>query len=124
MSDWEDLGGEAAVRGHLLAFLGRMSTDFIVGFLFEGRDLARLADLELGHVARILGGPVPYAGRPLAVAHRPLRINRGQFRRRLALLRTVLRERGVADDVIGRWVDHDRRFEAAICDGTDCGPPG
>lgn len=123
MSDWDAIGGEEAVRGHLGAFVRRMAGDFIIGFLFEGRDLDRLAEVELGHVSRGLGGPVAYSGRPLGAVHRPLRINRGQFRRRLALLRTVLRERGVPEDVIGRWLDHDRRFEAAIVDGTDCGPP-
>lgn len=124
MSDWDDLGGEAAVRGHLRAFLDRVAGDFVIGFLFAGRDLDRLADLEVGHASRGLGGPVPYTGRPLGAAHRPLRINGGQFRRRLALLRTVLRERGVPEAIVARWIEHDRRFEGAIVDGTDCLPPG
>lgn len=120
VSDWERLGGEEGVGRLVDAFLDRVFDDFIIGFFFEGRDHARIRHLEKAHARVHLGGPGGYPGRSLAGAHRPLRINRGHFRRRLAILRTVLQEHGVPEAVIDRWIAHDRRLEPAITDGTDC----
>ncbi len=122
MTDWERLGGEPGVRLLIDALVDRFSDDLIIGFHFEGRDLDRIKSHELGLASLHLGGKLTYQGRPLASAHRPLRINKGQFRRRLALLRTVLCARGVPDDIVDRWIAHDARFESAITDGTDCAP--
>lgn len=122
-TDFEDVGGAAGVERLVAAFLDRVYSDMIIGFLFEGRDRARILRHEVEHATRLLGGPSAYTGRPLAATHRPLRINRGQFRRRLALLRTVLREQGVDEAIVGRWVAHDARLEAVITDGTDCASP-
>ena len=72
-------------------------------------------------VGRGLGsGKGRYSGRGIISTHRPLRINRGQFRRRLHLLEKTLRESGVPDDIVSRWIEHDRRLENVVTDGTDC----
>lgn len=123
MTDFEALGGAPGVRALVAAYVERFAADFIIGFLFEGRDLERIIGHEADLAARHLGGPARYAGRPLDVVHRPLRINAGHFRRRLAIVRTVLRERGVDEGVIARWIAAEQRLEAAIVDGTDCAPP-
>ncbi len=120
MNDWERLGGEEAVRAHVEAFVARIFDDMIIGFHFEGHDRARIARHELELASTHLGGELGYRGRPIAGAHRPLRINRGQFRRRLAIVRTVLTERGVPADVVERWIAHEQRLERVITDGTDC----
>lgn len=122
MSDLAAIGGEDAVAGHVRAFVSRFAGDFIIGYLFEGRDLERVIRHEVEHAIEHLGGPRRYTGRPLATLHRPLRINRGHFRRRLAIVRTVLAERGVEPEIIERWIQAEARLEAAIVDGTDCGP--
>lgn len=118
------LGGRAGVDRLVRAFVHRFADDFIIGYLFEGRDLDRIIAHETEHALQHLGAEVVYTGRPLAAVHRPLRINAGHFRRRLAILRTVLAEHGVPDAVIDRWIEADRRLMAAIVDGTDCAPPG
>lgn len=122
MTDYDRVGGEDGLRRVIDAFVDRMFADFIIGFLFEGKDRDRIKRHEFELAAQHLGGPFRYAGRPVAPTHRPLRINKGQFRRRLALLRTVAREHGVPDDVIERWLAHDRALERTITDGTDCVP--
>lgn len=122
-SDWDALGGEPGVRAHVQAFVDRVFADLIIGFMFEGKDRVRIVQHELEHASTHLGGPLGYRGRPLAPTHRPLRVNRGQFRRRLAILRTVLRERGVDEPVIARWIAHDARLESVITDGSDCLAP-
>lgn len=121
-SDYERLGGDAALERIVRAFIDRVFDDFIIGFAFVGKDRERIIRHEVEHAAGNLGGPSAYTGRPIAHVHHPLLINRGQFRRRLALLRTVLGEQGVDEDIIERWVAADRRLEEAIVDGTDCVP--
>jgi hypothetical protein len=102
------------------AFVDRMFADFVVGFMFHGKDRDRIVQHELELARKHLFGEGGYTGRPIGPLHRALRINRGQFRRRLAVLRTVLREQGVPEPVIERWVAHDAALEAALTDGTDC----
>lgn len=120
MSDWDRLGGEPGVARIVDDFVARVARDFVIGFLFAGRDLARIARHEVEHASTHLGGPLGYTGTPIAPSHRAMRINAGQFRRRLAILRTVLAAHEAPEDVIERWIDHDRRLERVITDGTDC----
>ena len=123
MNDYTALGGAPGVERLLRAFVDRVFDDFIIGFHFIGKDRERSIKHEVEHASEHLGGPSVYTGRPLHQVHRPLPSNRGHFRRRLALLRTVLQEHDVDGAIIERWLAADRRLEAAIVDGTDCGPP-
>jgi len=122
-TDYERIGGRDGLTVIVEDFVSRVFDDFIIGFLFLGRDRERIVRHEVEHAAEHLGGPREYTGRPIARVHRPLPINRGHFRRRLALLRTVLRQHDVPDDIIERWIAADRRLEEAVVDGTDCAPP-
>ncbi|MBM4368890.1 MAG: hypothetical protein FJ102_21930 [Deltaproteobacteria bacterium] len=124
MSLYEQAGGEAVVRGIVSAFVDRMAGDYVIGFFFDGKDLSRVKQHEFEHAARSLGAEVAYTGRPIAPLHRPLRINGGQFRRRLAFLRQELDRAGVASAVSEAWIAEQLRMQAVITDGTDCAPPG
>ena len=121
-SDYERLGGHDGLHDILSAFVNRVADDFIIGFLFEGKDLARVIRHEVEHAAGHLGGPSAYTGRPLPAVHRALGIHRGHFRRRLAILRAVLVDRGVEPDIVARWLQSNRRLEASLTADTDCGP--
>lgn len=122
-SDYARIGGADGLECIVRDFVGRVFDDFIIGFLFIGKDPERIVRHEIEHAAAHLGGPSRYTGRPIGQVHRPLPINRGHFRRRLALLRTVLRDHDIDQDVIDRWLAANRRLEEAVVDGTDCGPP-
>lgn len=122
MTDYERIGGGERLSALVRAFVDRMAGDFVIGFRFEGKDLDRIAFHEAELAAAHLGGPRAYGGRSIGEVHLPMRINRGQFRRRLAVLKTVLRENDVPDDVIDRWIAHDAALEAAIASPTDCVP--
>ena len=119
MSDFDVIGSDR-LRAVCTEMVRRFAADLIIGFQFEGRDLQRIALREYELAAAHLGGPRAYGGRPMPEVHKPLRINRGHFRRRLAIMRAVMRELAVPDDVIERWQDHDRALEESIVDGTDC----
>ncbi|MBX2801203.1 MAG: hypothetical protein KTR31_26225 [Myxococcales bacterium] len=122
MTDLEVIGGREVVHRVMQDFVERVFGDFIIGYLFEGRDLGRIVQLETQLAVAHLGGQSAYDGRPLGKVHQPLRINRGHFRRRLAILATVLGEHGIDEEVGQRWLDHDRALEPVITDGTDCVP--
>lgn len=136
MTDLERIGGVERLSLLMARFLERMAGDFVIGFRFEGKDLQRIAfhEAELAAVhldaspepARraTLPGSLPrYSGRSLPAVHAPLRLNRGQFNRRLSVLATVLRENAVPEDVINRWIEHDRALEPAIATSEDCMAP-
>jgi truncated hemoglobin YjbI len=123
VTDWDRLGGEEVMRPLVASIVRRMAQDFIIGFRFAGKDLDRIAHFELELASSHLGGPWTYTGRSLQQVHEPLRISRGQFQRRLAVLGLVLRDAGVPDDIAERWLAHDQALEPLIADTTDCGPP-
>jgi truncated hemoglobin YjbI len=115
-------GGPETIARVTARFVDRCFEDRIIGFLFVGKDRTAIARHELAHTLRLLGADVPYEGRPVVNLHRPMRINAGQFRRRLALLRQEILREGLSEDVAEAWLVPQRRMEAAITDGTDCGP--
>ncbi|MCK6522879.1 group 1 truncated hemoglobin [Myxococcota bacterium] len=121
-SDLERLGGETAARAIISDFIARVARDFVIGYLFAGRDLERIVLHETAMAVAMLGGPVAYTGRPLGAVHQPLKINAGHFRRRLAFLERTLEAHGVPEDIAARWIEHNRRLERLIVDGTDCAP--
>lgn len=122
MSPYERAGGETVVRAVVDAFVDRAFDDRIIGFLFAGKDRDRVKRHEFEHAAGVLGAEVPYQGRPIAPLHKAMRINAGQFRRRLALLKQQIEAANLPSDVLELWLDGQRRMESAITDGTDCAP--
>lgn len=119
MSAYEQVGEEAVQRA-MTRFVDAVFKDFIIGFLFENSDRDRIIRHEVELARAHLGGPSRYTGRPLGAVHRPLRINKGHFRRRLAILEHVLTEEGLSTEVIEGWVAHDAALEAVITNGLDC----
>ncbi len=120
-SSWIDrVGGPQVVRAVVERFVARCAADPILGFLFAGRDLARIVEHETAHTLVTLGGADGYTGRPIAPLHRAMRLHRGHFRRRLALLRQEIAREGLPEEVVEAWLAPQRAMEAVITDGTDC----
>lgn len=120
MTDFERLGGLPGIEALVRAYVDRFFDDFVIGFLFEGKDRERIVRHETAFAAAHFGAEVIYRGRGLRQTHKPLKINAGHFRRRLALVRTVLLEHEVPGDLVERWVETEQRFEDTITNGTDC----
>jgi truncated hemoglobin YjbI len=120
MSLFEEAGGEPVLRIVMHRFVERVFSDGIIGFLFEGKDAARVEQHEYEHAVATLGAPVPYTGRPIVSLHRTLRINAGQFRRRLAILRQEIDRAGIPPHIRDFWLAAQQKMQAAITDGTDC----
>ena len=115
------IGGDA-LRDVLHEFYDRMFDDVMIGFLFHGKDKARLIDKEWEFTARLLGHDVEYTGRSMPDAHRRSPILGGHFERRLQLLREVLEDHAVDAEVRRVWLEHTLRLRETITKdrGSDC----
>lgn len=120
MSLFDQAGGEPVIRAVVDRFVDRAFDDGIIGFFFAGKDRERIKLHEFEHAASVLGGPVAYTGRPVVPLHRALKINGGQFRRRLALLRQEIEREALPAEVCEAWLSAQRAMERQITDGTDC----
>jgi hemoglobin len=94
------LGGEAAVAAVVDGFYERVLADGDLAPYFDGVGMERLRSHQRAFVARALGGPDRYAGRPIGVAHRDREISRAAFAKVVAHLTDTLRALGVGSDDI------------------------
>jgi hemoglobin len=122
-SNFELLGGEAALREVVSRFIDAVTTDLTIGFFFRNVAIGRLKEREYQLAAAHLGGPVIYTGRPLPAAHAPHPIREGHFARRLKLLEDTLRASQVPDDVAAAWLAHDRGLKESVVRGHCNSPP-
>jgi truncated hemoglobin YjbI len=114
MTPYELAGGEAGVRAILERLYDRAFEDPIIGFLFVGKDKARIVEEQVAFTAGLLDGPRCYKGRPLPEAHAHLPLLPGHFDRRHRLLEEVLDERRVHESVRRRWLDVDEGLRGSV----------
>ena len=109
-----ELLGEEKIRVLLQALYDQLFVDPIVGFLFQGKDKAHLVEQQLLFTCRFLGGPQRYTGKPLPEAHASLPLLPGHFDRRHHVLRTLLEQHEVPDDVKRAWLDIDESLRPSV----------
>jgi hemoglobin len=111
------------LRAVIADFYDRVFADVMIGFLFQGKDKARLIQLEWELAARMLGATdVKYTGRPMRVAHAQSPIFGGHFERRLQILRETMADHGVDPDVQREWIEHAQALRSQITkdQGSEC----
>jgi hemoglobin len=111
---YDAVGGEARVRAILTRLYAKLFGDAIVGFLFHGKDLAHIVEMQTAFTCRFLGGPQRYDGKPLPEAHAELPLLPGHFDRRHHLLAQVLEEEAVPDDVRRVWLRIDENLRSSV----------
>ena len=118
---FDRIGGDA-LRVVITDFYNRLFGDLMIGFLFEGKDKARLIEREWEFTANFLGGNVRYQGRPIRTAHANSPIFGGHFERRLQLLRQAMAANNVDADVQASWVEHTQALRDQVTGdkGSDC----
>lgn len=118
---FDQIGGDK-LREVIADFYSRIFHDVMIGFLFIGKDRARLIDKEWEFVANLLGADVKYTGRPIREAHAKSPILGGHFERRLQILRETLADHDVAPEVQARWIDHTLALRPQVTAdaGTEC----
>ena len=108
-------GGETQVRDILIDFYRRMSADVLIGHFFFGKDVDAVALKQVELVLFAMGARSQYVGKSPQTAHLGLPpILRGQFDRRLVLLRETLVDHGLNEKDIAAWVTFENAFRPAI----------
>ncbi len=105
VSDYERVGGGAAIRTVVDRFYDLVLADPALEGYFVGIDLVRLKRHQALLVAQVMGGPAEYDGRELREAHVGMGITSEDFSRVVAHLAQALQEAGVPDDILGRVAD-------------------
>jgi hemoglobin len=118
---FDQLGGDA-LRAVITDFYRRVFDDVMIGFLFVGKDRARLIDKEWELAARMLGGDVRYTGRSMPEAHRRVPITGGHFDRRVQILKDAMAAHAVAPEVQAVWLAHTAALRAQVTAdaGSEC----
>ena len=118
---FDRIGGDA-LRVVITDFYNRLFGDLMIGFLFEGKDKARLIEREWEFTANFLGGNVQYQGRSIRAAHANSPIFGGHFERRLQLLRQAMAAHNVDADVQASWIEHTQALRAQVTGdkGSEC----
>ncbi len=124
-TDFERIGGAQALREIIEDFTARVFSDVMIGFLFHGKDHARITEMEYLFAARHLGAGVAYPGRTIRNAHRSSPIMGGHFMRRRQILANTLRDHGVAATISASWLAHvdslrDQVLAPSTGEGSEC----
>ena len=102
VSDYDAIGGAAAVKVVVEDFYQRVLSDPELVDYFEGVDMPALKRHQALLVGQVLGGPANYDGRSLGEAHHDLGITKPHFDLVVGHLAGALKDAGVPDDIIGR----------------------
>lgn len=122
MSDVFSRIGAAKLRQVVEHFYRQVVVDPMIGFLFDGKDVQRLIELEVQFTARMLGARTAYTGRSMRAAHAEARIFGGHFARRQELLRQSLVALDVDGEVTTAWLAHNEALRSQITpdQGSEC----
>ncbi len=88
-------------------FYDLVFADVMIGYMFEGKDKQNLIQREFELTSVFFELPGKYQGRSLLEAHRLLRIQGGQFDRRMVLLRKAMEKNNLASDIMEKWLEHN-----------------
>ena len=111
----ERVGGLEPLRVLLHEFYQVMSKDLMIGFFFDGHDIAHISHRQSEFILMAAGLIDRFDGKGPSSAHVALPpLLQGHFDRRLVILREVLTKAGVAPDLIERWVQFEESFRLVV----------
>lgn len=105
-------------------FVDKMFDDVMIGFFFRKADRTRIKEKEFEFLADYLGFDVEYTGMTITEAHQKHPIMGGQFSRRKQILKEILEEFQVSEQVIESILQHTENFRMAVSKtrNSDCKP--
>jgi hemoglobin len=101
---WEALGGGTALDAVVERLYQRLVADDALAHFFTDVDVERVRTHQRAFLSLSLGGPGPYLGRSMAVAHAGLQINDAAFDRVLEHLGDTLREHDASPELIAQVI--------------------
>ncbi|MGZ4493796.1 MAG: group I truncated hemoglobin [Nocardioides sp.] len=102
VSDYDRIGGVAAVRTVVDRFYELILEDDRLVAYFTDTDLPRLKRHQVLLISQVLGGPAAYDGRELRQAHAGMAITPAHFGLVVEHLVQAMQEAGVDAEIIGR----------------------
>lgn len=95
--------------------------DPMIGYLFVGKDVARLIQKEIELTMGFFDQETRYTGRGLREVHRPLKVKKGEFDRRLVLMRAAMEKNNLPKDTIEAWLKHNEMARELVLNANlDC----
>ena len=101
---YQQIGGADGISRLVDAFYSRVLSDPQLKPFFQGVRMAKLRRMQVELFSGALGGPLQYTGRPMAQAHRHLKIGLQDYQRFIRLLFDTL-------DDAGFGLSEDERYE-------------
>ncbi|OQW49313.1 MAG: hypothetical protein A4S09_12420 [Proteobacteria bacterium SG_bin7] len=94
--------------------------DPMIGYLFNGKDTKRLIAKETELTLGFFDQETRYTGRGLRQVHVPLKIKKGEFDRRLVLLRVAMEKNNLPENAIDAWLKHNEMAREIVLENLDC----
>jgi len=113
---FESVGGLPVMERVHKRFYDKVYAHPWLGQFFEGHEQAAIELRQTQFMAQKMGADSIYPGRELPLVHRRMFITEELLTVRQELLRASLREEGVAEPLILRWLKIDRAFWTHIRD--------
>lgn len=122
---YDETINEEKLKQIINLFVDRMFNDVMIGFFFRKADKVRIKEKEFEFIANFLGFDVPYTGLLIPEAHQKHNIMGGQFSRRKQILKEVLEEFKVSENVIESIMNHTENFRMSVAKtkNSDCRAP-
>lgn len=112
---YASIGGDATVQRALALFYDRVFADPIIGHHFRTSDKEMLKAKQFGFMKRCFTGERDaYIGQRPRNAHHAMVISDAEFDHREALMRDALRDVGLAQVQIDRWIAVEELFRRQI----------
>lgn len=96
-------------------------SDAMIGYLFIGKDIKRLIAKEIELTLGFFDQETKYTGRGLRQVHVPLKIKKGEFDRRLVLLRQAMEKNNLPKEKTEAWLKHNETARELVLNAKlDC----
>ena len=106
--------GHAFITKSVAEFYKRAFADVMSGHFFFKSDINHIITQQIAFVTAMLGGPSTYQGKPLKLAHKPFLIRPVHFNRRQVMMRDVLTDLGLAENLMDAWLAIEDQFRQVI----------
>lgn len=115
---------EARLNSVLRQFYERVFADPMLMHFFLNHDHEKLLTSQTDFVRAMLGGPQRYQGMAIIKAHEGMQIRPPHMRRRQMILREVLVEQGIEEELAQAWLHAEARLVSLILSSHDaCNAP-
>lgn len=112
---YEKIGREKGLEIILKDFYQRLSSDVMLGFFFDGKNLPHIIEMQKRFLMKAMGASDSYSGLPPNSAHHKIApILSGHFDRRHVILTETLKVHGLNDSEIKTWLEFENAFRDRI----------